>query len=134
MRRLLAPDGTVLLAVWDTIAQSPFAAALVEALAAVFPDGTPDFVARIPHGYHEREQITADLAAGELVPVQFEPVVLSGAAPSAALLAEGFCLGTPLRFALEQRGPLVELVPAVAASTTTTLGPGPVSGTSPHWW
>jgi hypothetical protein len=42
------------------------------------------------------------------------------------LLAEGYCLGTPLRFELQERGGLADLVPRVSSALTRRLGEGPV--------
>ena len=44
------------------------------------------------------------------------------------MLAEGYCLGSPLRFELAARGDVDELVPVVAARMTEILGDGPVTG------
>ena len=60
--------------------------------------------------------------------MSIERLVLSGSVTSAAALAEGFCLGTPLRFALEERGSLEELTLAMADDMTARLGEGPLSG------
>lgn len=103
--RALADDGTLLLTVLDTIDSSTFPNVLVESLAAVLPDDPPSFVARVPHGYADPQQIEDDLRAAGLTRVRIDRHVLDGTAPSAATLAEGFCLGTPLRFALEKRAP-----------------------------
>lgn len=68
------------------------------------------------------------MVAGGLRSAGIERVVLSSSAPSAADVARGFCLGTPLRFALEQRGSLDALTDRMAAEMTERLGPGPVEG------
>lgn len=126
--RVLAPGGTLLFSVWDAVDRSTFPAALVESLAAVLPDRTPDFVVRVPYGYGDEARIAADLAAGGLHPAQVETVRLRGSSPSARALAEGFCLGTPLRFELEERGNLEELTGAVGDRMTARLGEGPLDG------
>lgn len=125
--RALVPQGALLCSTWDRVETSPFPEALVAAVAEVLPVDPPDFVARIPHGYADPEQVAADLRAAGLV-ASIEPTVLTGRAPSAAALAMGFCQGTPLRFALEARGDLAELTDAVAAAMTARLGDGPVKG------
>lgn len=125
--RVLAPGGTALLTVWDDVGRSVFPAALVRALAAVFPEDPPDFVVRVPHGYADVDRITADLAAGDLRG-DVETVQLTGETPSVTALAEGFCLGTPLRAALARHGPLPEMVAAVAAAMAAELGDGPARG------
>lgn len=126
--RVLKPGGTLLFTVWDTVAGSRFPAALVDSLAAVLPEDPPTFVVRVPHGYADPDQITSDLQAGGLHPESIERVVLHGSAPSARVLTEGFCLGTPLRFALEERGPLEALTRSLAEEMTTRLGDGPLTG------
>ncbi len=126
--RVLAPTGTLLFNVWDELAASRFPAEVVASLAVVLPEGAPDFIGRVPHGYADPDRIANDLRSGGLEPDRIERVVLRGRADSARTLAQGFCLGTPLRFALEQRGPLDELTDAVAAELTARLGSGPVEG------
>jgi SAM-dependent methyltransferase len=126
--RVLRPDGRYVFTVWDSVDRSLFPGALVAGLVDLFPDDPPDFVARIPHGYHDPEQIRSDVAAGGLAVESIEPIVLRGTAASARTLAEGFCLGTPLRFALQERGDLRKLSEAVAERMTLRLGTGPVEG------
>ena len=126
--RVLAPNGTALFAVWDVVEASRFASAAVDAVARVLPDDPPTFIVRVPHGYTDPAQIAADLESSGLHGVCVERIVLTGRAPSARALAEGFCLGTPLRFALEQRGDLERLTGAVADEMTSALGAGAVEG------
>ena len=83
--------------------------------------------ARVPHGYADVDRLRADLAgAGPSGSV--EQVALHGEAPSARALAEGFCRGTPLLFALQERGDVATLTDATAEQMTARLGDGPVSG------
>lgn len=126
--RVLRPGASFLFTTWDVVAGTSVAAALVDSLAAVFPDAPPDFVSRIPHGYADPEQIAADLEGGGLTCTSLERVVLHGPAESARTVAEGFGFGTPLRFALEERGTLADLVSALGDEMTERLGPGPVDG------
>jgi len=125
--RVLDPAGRMVFSVWDEVETSGFPAAMVAALAAVVPGAAPDFISRVPHGYHDPDRIMADLDAGGLRAETMERVVLRGRAVSAESLTRGFCLGTPLRFALEKCGPLVDLVPALEAEMVARLGPGPVT-------
>lgn len=124
--RVLDPAGALLMTVWDEVAGSPLTASLVGALAAVLPDGTPDFVVRVPHGYCDPARIRADLQTGGLAGVELQRVVLTGRAPSARTVAEGFCTGSPLRFQLEQRGDLRVLTGQIGDRMTAELGEGPV--------
>jgi SAM-dependent methyltransferase len=124
--RVLRPDGHFVFTVWDSVDTSDFPAALVAALAEVTPDDPPDFVVRIPHGYHDLGRIRQDVTAGGLTVQSIERLVLRGTAPSARVIAEGFSYGTPLRFALQQRGDVEALIDALAERMTRQLGHGPV--------
>ena len=126
--RVLRPDGLFGFTVWDTIDTSPLTAAVIDGLAEAIPDDPPDFLARIPHGYHDPDQVRLDIAAGGLVVESIERVVLRGTAPSARVIAEGFCYGTPLRFELEERGDVEHLTDELADRMTVEFGPGPVAG------
>jgi hypothetical protein len=101
---------------------------MVSSLAAVIPDDPPDFIVRVPHGYADTAQIDKDLRAGGLIPDHLDRVLLRGTAASARTVAEGFCLGTPLRFELETRGSLDRLTLALADEMTSRLGEGQVDG------
>lgn len=124
--RVLVPEGKLLLTVWDTVVGSPFPTALVDSLAAVFPDDPPDWPVRVPYGYADPDRIRVDLQAGGLQVDTLDRVVLRGTAPSARTVAEGFCLGSPLRFALQERGPLEVLAERMALEMEARLGPGPL--------
>jgi SAM-dependent methyltransferase len=128
MCRVVAPGGHVVLLVWDVVEASQVPAALVDGLEAVFPDDSPTFVVRIPHGYADVEQIRADLSVGGLTCQSIDRVVLSSRAASATSLAQGFARGTPLRFELQQRGSLDDLADRLAEEMTRLLGEGPIEG------
>lgn len=128
MARVLAPGGACLLSIWDVLSSSSFEAAVTEALAAVLPDEPPAFLARVPHGYADTEQIRSDVSSAGLAVERIDRAVETTTAPSADWVAEGYCQGSPLRFALEQRGSLPELTQAVAGHLTRRLGEGPLTG------
>ena len=65
-RRVLQPGGRFLFNVWDEIAENEFADVVTQALAELFPHDPPRFMARTPHGYHDRAAIARELAAGRL--------------------------------------------------------------------
>lgn len=126
--RVMAPGATMIFSVWDRVEGSLFPTALMDALAAVVPDDPPDFVVRIPHGYSDPARIEEDFRTGGLPAVTVDRVVLEGCAAGGSVIAEGFCLGTPLRFALQERGSLDALTAAVATEMDRRLGRGPVTG------
>ncbi|MBY4897135.1 class I SAM-dependent methyltransferase [Cupriavidus sp. AU9028] len=104
-RRVLRPGGTLLFNVWDRIDENEFANAVSRALAECFPESPPDFMARTPHGYHQREVIERDLAAGGFAErPRFDTVAKRSRAESAQVPAIGFCQATPMRAELEGRG------------------------------
>ncbi len=129
VRRVLTPRGRLLFSTWSTVGSHDFAAALLAGLARVFPDDPPAFIAAVPHGYFDMSQVAADLAAGGLECASAEPVTLEGRSGSAADVAAGFCTGTPLRMAIEDRGDLVAATAAVSEEMRARLGDGPVTAT-----
>jgi SAM-dependent methyltransferase len=64
-RRVLKPGGVFIFNVWDRIAENEFADTVTTALESVFPDDPPRFLARTPHGYHDRRMIERDLGNGD---------------------------------------------------------------------
>lgn len=120
--------GRFLCTTWDTVDTHAFGAALTDGLEAAFPKDPPTFVRAVPHGYTDPDRVRTDLAAAGYTDVALERVVLTGTAPSAAAVARGFCVGTPLRQQVIERGDLEETVRIVAAVMTAELGEGEVSG------
>src|SRR6202012_2318163 len=49
-RRVLKPGGRFFFSVWDEISENEFADVITQALAELFPDDPPLFLARTPHG------------------------------------------------------------------------------------
>jgi SAM-dependent methyltransferase len=127
--RVLEPGGSFLFNAWDTLDTHVVEAAVIEAMARLFPQDPPDFLRRVPHGYADPDRIRADVEEAGLVVAELERVELTGQAPSAAALAEGYCLGTPLRFELAERSEPADLVAPLAAALTERFGDGPVDVT-----
>ena len=127
MRRALRPEGRLLFNTWATIDTHGFAAALAAAVERAFPEDPPAFLVGVPHGYPDLGQVRADLAVGGLECVLAETVTLQGRAGSAADIAIGFCTGTPLRMAIEDRGDLAASTAIISEEMTRLLGGGPVS-------
>jgi len=104
-RRVLRPGGTLLFSAWDSLERNEFPAAVMEALALMFPDDPPRFMARTPHGYFDVEAIARDLAAGGFTnEPRIETVAKCSRAPSPLHPAVAFCQGTPMRDEIVRRG------------------------------
>jgi hypothetical protein len=74
------------------------------ALASFFPDDPPRFMARTPHGYHDRSTIERDLAeSGFTASPRITTVAARSQATSAWVPAIAYCQGTPLRNEIEAR-------------------------------
>jgi SAM-dependent methyltransferase len=134
VRRVLRPGGAWVFNTWDRIDDNEFAQTVTAALAALYPAQPPDFMARTPHGYHERAAVEADLARGGFgVPVEWETLTTRSTAESAQLPATAYCQGTPLRNeieALAARGgaSLAEATHASEAMLRARFGEGQVDG------
>jgi SAM-dependent methyltransferase len=128
VRRVLAPEGRLVLNTWAALDTHQFETALMKALGQVFPGDPPTFIAAVPHGYSDVKVLVSDLRAGGLHGVETTTVTLEGRAESAADLAMGYCTGTPLRAQIEARADLGATTTAVAEAMTVELGEGPVVG------
>ena len=104
---------------------------MTTALESVFPDDPPRFLARTPHGYHERAAIARDLAGGGFrTAAQISTVTARSRAQSADVPAIAYCQGTPLRNEIEARGAsrLAEATNAAARAIAQRFGSGAVDG------
>jgi ubiquinone/menaquinone biosynthesis C-methylase UbiE len=102
-RRVLKPGGCFLFNVWDRIEENVFADDVTNALAALFPDDPPRFLARTPHGYHDTALIRRDLEKAGFADVTIETREEESRAPSPRHVALAYCQGTPLRNEIEAR-------------------------------
>ena len=130
-RRVLRPGGVFLFNVWDRIEENEFADVVTNALATIFPADPPRFMARTPHGYSDRAQIAADLAAaGFTATPRIETIAARSRAASPEVPAVAYCQGTPLRGEIQARtgASLVQATAVAAAALAARFGKGPVDG------
>lgn len=130
-RRVLKPGGVFLFNAWDRLAENEFADTATTALAGMFPQDPPRFLARTPHGYHEPATIERDLAGGGFTqPARIDTVTARSRAPSSREPAIAYCQGTPLRSEIEARdaGRLGEATDVVEAALVQRFGDGAVDG------
>ena len=129
-RRVLRPDGCFLFNVWDGISANEFANVVTEALAALFPDDPPRFLARTPHGYDDTNKIREELAAAGFANVSIDSIEARSKAASPRDPAVGYCQGTPLRNEIEARNAtgLEEATVAATNALARRFGNGPIEG------
>ena len=130
-RRVLKPGGVLIFNVWDRISENEFADTVTAALEAVFPKDPPRFLARTPHGYHDRSTIERDLANGGFTESpRIATVAARSRAASATVPAIAYCQGTPLRNEIEARDAsrLAEATDVAAAALAQRFGTHSVDG------
>jgi SAM-dependent methyltransferase len=104
-RRVLKPGGHFLLSVWDRIEENVFADDVTNALAEIFPDDPPRFLARTPHGYHATAVIRRELEEAGFGVLAVETKAELSRASSPRIPAAAYCEGTVLRTEIEARDP-----------------------------
>ena len=129
--RVLRSGGVLIFNAWDRIEENEFAEIVTAALAPLFPEDPPRFLARTPHGYHVPARIAQDLAGGGFVaPPEIVTVPARSRAKSPRDPAIAFCQGTPLRSEIEARDAarLGEATDVAAEALGRRFGRGEVDG------
>ncbi|WP_214470284.1 class I SAM-dependent methyltransferase [Mesorhizobium sp. dw_380] len=104
-KRVLKPGGHFLFNVWDRIEENVFADDVTNALARIFPNDPPRFLARTPHGYHDTALIRSELEEAGFSRVTIETRAEQSRASSPRIPAVAYCQGTVLRTEIEARDP-----------------------------
>ena len=130
-RRVLSRGGRFVFNVWDRIERNEFADVVTEAAARVFPNDSPRFLARTPHGYYDIDVIRADMEVAGFAEVRIETVTEVSAASTPRHPAIAYCQGTPLRNEIEERDAarLEEVTECAQKAIAARFGDGPVKGT-----
>jgi ubiquinone/menaquinone biosynthesis C-methylase UbiE len=128
-KRVLKPGGSFLFNVWDRIEENVFAADVTNALAEIFPNDPPRFLARTPHGYHDIKLIRSDLEQAGFSSVVIETRAKLSRASSPRHPAIAYCQGTPLRNEIEARdaGKLEAATDHAASAIANRHGNGEVA-------
>jgi ubiquinone/menaquinone biosynthesis C-methylase UbiE len=129
-RRVLKPGGRFMFSVWDDIAANDFGDVVTRAMADLFPDDPPRFLARTPHGHCDHKRIRADLEQAGFRDIAIDTVEHRSKAASARDPAIGYCQGTPLRNEIEARDAarLDEATDYAAEALAKRFGSGAVDG------
>jgi ubiquinone/menaquinone biosynthesis C-methylase UbiE len=128
-RRQLKPGGRFHFNVWGDIAANPFSDLVTQAVAELFPDDPPRFLARSPHGYADLKRVIEDLGAAGFSAISAQTLDHVATAASPGDVATGLCQGSPLRSEIEARDAsgLERATAAAAARIAERYGNGPVS-------
>jgi len=128
-KRVLKPGGVFLFSVWDRIEENAFADEVTNALAEMFPDDPPRFMARTPHGYHDTAVIRRDLEGAGFARVTIETKAEQSRASSPRIPAAAYCQGTVLRSEIEARdaGKLEAATDHAASAIAAKHGKGAVA-------
>ena len=130
-RRVLSSGGVFIFNVWDRIEENEFADTVTTALATLFPEDPPRFLARTPHGYYDHETIKRDLANGGFTASpEITTLTARSQAKSSQITATAYCQGTPLRNEIEARDAsrLGEATDIVAEAIAQRFGRGAIDG------
>lgn len=128
-KRVLKPGAHFLFNVWDRIEENEFADDVTNALAELFPNDPPRFMARTPHGYHDTAVIRSELEAAGFSRVVIETRAEQSRASSPRIPAVAYCQGTVLRSEIEARdsGKLEAATDIAASAIARRHGSGEVA-------
>ncbi|HTQ04366.1 MAG TPA: methyltransferase domain-containing protein [Polyangiaceae bacterium] len=126
-RRVLAPGGRLLFNTWGPLARNEVTDEIGKSVARSFPSDPPGFLARTPFGYHDAATLESALERAGFEHVEVETVDKVTRVESADRVAQGVCLGTPLRSEIEAREPsrLRAVTDAAAAALVARFGTAP---------
>lgn len=129
-RRSLRSGGQFVFNIWDRIDENEFANSVTETASRFFPNDPPLFLARTPHGYHDTNEIEADLRSAGFEDIEIHTIVNESRADNPRIPAVAYCQGTPLRNELEARDASLidEITDRASDDIARRFGSGPVSG------
>lgn len=128
--RVLRDGGAFIFSMWDRLERNAFAFEVTRALAEMFPDDPPEFLARTPHGHFDPAIYRSELQKAGFGDVRVELVEAVSVAESPSRAAVAYCQGTPLQNEIELRGePGLEAATRAATDAIRRrFGDGPVAG------
>jgi len=102
-RRVLRDGGQYIAVIWDRLDRNPASQLVHDAVAKLFPNDPPQFLARTPFGYSDPDTIDRDLRAAGFRHVDIDTVELKSLETSPRDAALGLVTGCPLRAEIEER-------------------------------
>ena len=128
-RRMLKPGGRFIFSVWDRLVENELSQIVNDAVAALFPEDPPGFLARTPYAYYDIGGIRGELADAGFSSIAAETLQNFSCAASARDAVIGLCQGSPLRSEIEARNPdrLGAATDAAARAVADRFGSGPIS-------
>jgi ubiquinone/menaquinone biosynthesis C-methylase UbiE len=104
-RRVLRNGGRYVAVIWDRLDRNPASQIVHDAVADLYPDDPPSFLARTPFGYADPQAIERDFRSAGFERIEVDTVQLNSRPVSAADAATGLVAGCPLRSEVEERDP-----------------------------
>jgi ubiquinone/menaquinone biosynthesis C-methylase UbiE len=101
--RVLRDGGQYIAVIWDRLDRNPASQLVHDAVAALFPNDPPQFLARTPFGYSDPNEIDRDMRAAGFRHVDIDTVELKSLDTSPKDAALGLVTGCPLRAEIEER-------------------------------
>lgn len=128
VHRVLRPGGSYIFTVWAAIETIDLQFIAHTTVAALYPLDPPDFLRRLPSGYHDIDIIRTDVRRGGLSNIDIQTLDLPSRAASARHAAIGLVRGTPLSGEILARDPagLDRAVEATTDAIAARFGSGPV--------
>lgn len=128
-RRVLKHGGVFHFNIWDHIGANEFADIVTQTASAIFPNDPPVFLARTPHGHHDKDVIAKELEAAGFTDFTITTREDVSTAPSPEHVAIAYCQGTPLRGEIEARdaGLLTLVTEKSTEAIAAQFGRGPVT-------
>ncbi len=98
--------------------------------ARLYPANPPNFLARTPHGHHDKNLFERLLREAGFSRIEIDTVARTSRAASASEVALGYCQGSPMRGEIEAQGAgaLERATEAVTAALTKRYGSGAIEG------
>jgi SAM-dependent methyltransferase len=126
-RRVLAPGGTFLFNVWDSLERNTFAKLAHETISGFFTKDPPTFY-QVPFSLHRQDLLKDLLDRAGFGAAPIEPISLQGESPTARDLARGLVEGNPVGNTIRERGGVAAdvVIEAVAKVLAREFGDRPV--------